>query len=317
MAHEIDMTGGKANMMYVGKRPWHGLGHQFESAPSIEQALVASGLDWKVRCEQNYLADGRKSPSQTTVRCDTDAILGSVGVNYTPLQNDAMLEWFRPFLESEQADLHTAGSLFDGAKVWCLAKIRSEGHDITGDGDVVESYILLSNSHDGSRAVRVGFTPIRVVCSNTLAMAHGAGESRLIKVLHTSGIGTTLTAIREVMNTVTRQFEATAEQYRKLARTSCNRDDMRKYVRLVLGVKNDEKMTSQAERKMGEGEIIACANEGLGTHGRTYWDAYNGVTEYLNYVASRTQDVRLDSLWFGQNAALSANALKIAIQLAG
>jgi hypothetical protein len=84
-------------------------------------------------------------------------------------------------------------------------------------GDEVEKYLLLSHGHDGSLAVRVGFTPVRVVCANTLSMAHGSDASKLIRVRHSKSLHENLANIREVMNLANAEFEATAEQYRLLA----------------------------------------------------------------------------------------------------
>jgi phage/plasmid-like protein (TIGR03299 family) len=97
-----------------------------------------------------------------------------------PLQNDQAFQFFDPFVSSGLVTLETAGSLREGKRVWILARI-AENSDvgIVGD-DIVRKYLLLSNSHDGTTAVRVGFTPIRVVCANTLAMAVRNGQSQLI-----------------------------------------------------------------------------------------------------------------------------------------
>src|SRR5205823_12189648 len=99
--------------------------------------------------------------------------------------------------------------------------------------------------HDGSLAVRCGFTPVRVVCANTLAMAHGDDASKLIRVKHTKDVLENLANVREVMDLANQQFEATAEQYRRLARKSINQDDLRKYVRRVLKIEDDRQASTR------------------------------------------------------------------------
>lgn len=325
MAAELDMTTGKAGMMFVGNEPWHGLGHRFAEPPTIEQAIPAAGLDWDVllqpliaEADADKVADHRRYvPAALTVRSDTNAILGVVGPTYKPLQNREMFEWFRPLVQTEQVHLETAGSLYDGKTVWCLAKMDAKNADITGDGDAVAKYLMLSNSHEGDRAVRVGFTPIRIVCWNTLQMAIQDARSKLVKVLHTKGVRTSLDELRKVMNLANAQFEATADQYRKLHRKGISKDDLRKYVITVLDLDKpaaDDKLTTQAKTKIDA--IMEMAISGRGNTGKTLWHAYNGVTEFLSYTSSRTKDVRMDSLWFGEAANLSARALKIAIDLA-
>src|SRR5262249_13163268 len=155
-------------------------------------------------------------------------LFGVVGPGYTPVQNSEAFGWFQPLIEDGAVSLHTAGSLQGGRKVWMLAKVNKPALEIA-EGDAVERFVLLSNSHDGSRAVRVGFTPIRVVCSNTLRMAHDADDeaTRLIKVLHTKNVLVALDRLREMMNVANASFEATAEQYRKLAAFRISRADLR------------------------------------------------------------------------------------------
>lgn len=320
MGHGLNATdNGEKSMLFTGETPWHGLGTRFEIAPTIDQAKEHPCMDWRVKLFPNtFIGDDgqqRNSKSCAVMRMDTGRVFGTVGVDWKPVQNCEMLEWFRPFVESGMATIHTAGALYDGEKVWCLAKLDGPNLEIA-DGDEIARFVLLSNAHDGSRAVRVGFTPIRVVCQNTLSMAHGAEGSKLIKLLHTKNVLQNLTDIRETMNLANQQFEATAEQYRALARKGINQADLRKYVKTVLGVEKDEdaELTGQCLTKIRE--IEACAKEGRGTRGKTLWDAYNGFTEYLNYGASRKQDTRLESLWFGQNLSLSAKALQVAFDMA-
>ncbi len=89
--------------------------------------------------------------------------------------------------------------------MWALAKIRDGNMDV-GSKDSVAHYILLSNAHDGSVAVRIGFTPIRVVCNNTLTMAHASKASKLLKVRHTQNLLSNLEMVREIMNVAVTNF---------------------------------------------------------------------------------------------------------------
>jgi phage/plasmid-like protein (TIGR03299 family) len=156
-------------------------------------------------------------------------VLGVVGPRYAVLQNDDAFAWFEPFLDAREAALHTAGSLRNGSRIWVLAKLNREPL-VVAQGDEVEKYLLLSHSHDGSLAVRIGFTPVRVVCANTLAMAHGADASKLLRVKHTRDVHENLANIRVIINLANAEFQATAEQYRLLARKSINQEDLERYV---------------------------------------------------------------------------------------
>jgi phage/plasmid-like protein (TIGR03299 family) len=187
---------------------------------------------------------------------------------------------------------------------------------VIAPGDEVEKFVLLSHSHDGSLAVRVGFSPIRVVCSNTLAMAHGSAASQLIRCKHTKDIQKNLENIRETMNLANQEFEATAEQYRLLARKSINQADLNKYIRRVLKVE-DEPSTRM---KNTIDEIIGLCESGKGNDlpsiKNTLWSSYNGVTEWLSYQRGNNQNNRLNSLWFGDSANINKNALNTALEMA-
>lgn len=344
-------------MGYVGAVPWHGLGKSvtdesamYDSAKFIKEC----GLDWEAEKRQLKRdkhvpfvnADGANvapvfnvetvlANAWEVVRSTDQAVLAdSVGARYTILQNKDAFGWFQPWLDAKEAALHTGGALFDGSRIWALAKLNRDPMEIAA-GDIVEKYVLLSHSHDGSLAVRVGFTPIRVVCWNTLSMAHSADASKLIRLKHSKKIHANLENLRNVMNLVNSEFEATAEQYRLLQRKSINQADLRKYIKTIFEVDADDKviwLTDGKERtkEMKElvstrilgimDDVIELCESGKGNNlpsvSGTYWSAYNGVTEYLSYVNGRNEDNRLNSLWFGQNNTMNRKALATAVEMA-
>jgi phage/plasmid-like protein (TIGR03299 family) len=312
MAHQVE------SMMYTGQVPWHGLGKFLNAPPTIAAGIAAAGLDWSVALEPLQLAapDGRKVDHFATVRQSDRSILGVVGPHYRPLQNAESFAWFQPFLDSGELELHTAGSLQAGRKVWVLAKFVRPGMEIA-EGDTVKKYLLLSNSHDGTQSVRVGFTPIRVVCANTLSLAHRDNASQLLRVAHTKSVKVTLDQIRDVVNTANQCFEATAEQYRKLARAKINRTDLRRYIRKVFDVAEDEKVSTRQQNIFDTIERYFDTGRGakIPSIKGTAWVAYNAVNEYLAYEAGRNQDSRLNALWFGAGAQTDRRALELAIQL--
>ena len=306
-------------MMFVGATPWHGLGNQLDEAPTVSEAITAAGLDWEVGLKDLFTQEGTPVPARATYRKTDNSILGVVGPRYTPLQNSDAFDWFQPFLDAGECQLHTAGSLHSGQKVWVLAQLNRDNSEIV-KGDEVCKFILLSNSHDGTTAIRVGYTPIRVVCVNTLAAAHSKSSgSKLIRIRHTRSSKNNLEQVRDIMDNINAEFEATAEQYRFLASKNFNQADVRRYVKVLLGIEGtaDDDIKTRTRNIMDE---ILTLVEGpkqaaVGVRG-TWWAAYNGFNEYLNYNKGRTSDNRLDSLWFGQNANDNSKALDTALQFA-
>jgi phage/plasmid-like protein (TIGR03299 family) len=315
MAHELE------TLAYFGGLPWHRLGTALEEGDLYDwpSASRKAGLDWEVELVPLVTADTQARVTHRAVRRTSDGrVLGIVGPRYTPLQNKDAFAWFQPFLDAREAALHTAGSLKSGSRVWVLAKLNRDPL-VIASGDEVEKFILLSHGHDGSLAVRCGFTPVRVVCANTLAMAHGSDASKLIRVRHTESVLENLANVREVMDLANAEFEATAEQYRRLARRSVNQADLRKYVKRVLKVESEEDISTRSKNIVEEITRLAEAGRGndLPSIRGTYWSAYNGVSEWLTYNRGRGEDNRLNSLWFGGSALTNRHALGVALDMAG
>ena len=305
-------------MMFVGATPWHGLGNQVESDITVADAIVAAGLDWEVGLKDLQTVDGVPVNHRATYRKTDGSILGVVGPRYTPLQNRDSFDWFQPFLDAGECALHTAGSLHSGQKVWVLAQLNRDNSEIV-TGDEVSKCILLSNSHDGTTAIRVGYTPIRVVCANTLAWAHSNTNSQLIRIRHTRSSKSNLENVRDIMDNINAGFEATAEQFRFLASKDFNQADIRRYVKVMLGIEGtiDGDIKTRTRNIMDEILALVEGPKQSATNVRgTWWAAYNGYNEYLNYNKGRTEDNRLDSLWFGANANDNNKALNKAMEFA-
>jgi phage/plasmid-like protein (TIGR03299 family) len=314
MPHEIE------SIAFAGQTPWHGLGTRLSEEELYDWPRVCekAGLNWDVELTPLVTADTQAAVAHKAVRRTTDGrILGVVGPRYAPLQNSQAFAWFQPFLNAREAALHTAGALRQGSRVWVLAKLNRDPL-VIAQGDEVEKFILLSHGHDGSLAVRVGFSPVRVLCSNTLALAHRSDASKLIRLKHTRDVLENLTNVREIVDAANAEFVASAEQYRLLARRDINQADLRKYVRRVLKVDDREEISTRTAIQIEQ--IIRLFETGRGNDlasiRGTYWAAYNGVSEWLGYERGRSPQSRLDSLWFGDSAVANRRALEIALEMA-
>jgi phage/plasmid-like protein (TIGR03299 family) len=318
MSHEVE------SMLYVNEVPWHGLGLRLEKPPTTREAILAAGLDWNVSLKPLCIKEDQTDVGwNATVRDTDNSILGVVGPTYKPLQNVDAFSFFDPFVESGVATLETAGSLKMGKRVWILAKVAGDPVEIVKD-DAIERFILLSNGHDGTLAVRVGFTPVRVVCSNTMGMAHGDKASKLLRVRHTNKTVDTLTVIRDTMKVLNAEFEATTDQFKLLAKLQVTPADLKKYIRKVFQpkiVEVSEEMGVQVDDADGRADKIlnlVLPHYEKECHATpsidgTMWAAYNAVTSYLTHERGRSVDNRLDSLWFGDSKNVNQRALQLAM----
>jgi phage/plasmid-like protein (TIGR03299 family) len=312
MAHKVE------KMVFAGATPWHGLGTEINQETSFWDSFELAGLDWEVDTKPLFTGDGEKVSHRAAYRVSDGRILGIVGKRWTPLQNRDAFEIFEPLVDAGEMVIHTAGSLRNGERIWALCQLNQDNSEIVA-GDEVAKFVLLSNGHDGKLAVHFGFTPIRVVCANTEALARGSKASKLVRVRHSRFVKQNVQDLRNVMNFANQEFEATAEQYRYLASKGINSEDLDKYIKIVLGIgeKSADEMTTRSKNIVSSIEDLFEGGRGsdiAGVRG-TYWGAYNAVTEYLNYSKGRTANNRMDSVWLGQNGTMNQKALDTALEL--
>lgn len=162
------MAANVESMFYVREKPWHGLGVRVQEAPSSSDALIQAGLDWKVLQEPIYTEKEEVIEGYKANIRDTDRkALGVVTDRYKVIQNQEAFA-FTDELLGEGVRYETAGSLQGGRRVWLLAHMP---HEYIISGERISPYLIFSNTHDGSGAIKVALTPIRVVCQNTLNLA--------------------------------------------------------------------------------------------------------------------------------------------------
>ena len=321
MPHDID------NMMYFGETPWHGLGTKVDRPATAAEAITAAGLDWEAVKAPVFAKHGRGETlvpdtfammrSDRMVGADA-VILGMVGSQYEPIQNRDAFRFFDPIVGEGAAVYHTAGSLGQGERVWILAKLPSE-IKIT-DQDITEKYLLLFNSHDGSGAAQVKFTPIRVVCQNTLSIAL-KGES-LIKVAHTRGASTRMEEVHKAINFINTTYQALEDKMQRLACIELDEKRLAQYMDIVFpidDVRDQKKRVKMEQQRKGAIYLYANGkgNTAKGVQG-TLWAAYNGITEYADHrmvAGTRSQSGRVERLWFGDAARLKATAFDTAVEL--
>lgn len=353
MAHEIDTTTGKASIFTGnGQKPWHGLGVTIAGQATSAEAIKLAGLDWSVLqlplfAELNGAGTLRiETPDRANVRSDTGALLGTVGAQYQPLQNSEAFAFMDGIVGEGQAAYHTAGAVFGGKKVWMLAKLPRTIK--TTRKDVSECYLLLTNCHDGTEAMRFLTTTVRVVCNNTLSLSLNAAGQSGVWYRHTGDLSAKLGEARKMLGmadeaiteleTATQKLAATKLTAKELGdyaqtlfphddehcaalvkRMAKEKDDRAQLMRQLLA--NHEELTEQT-RKRNEGiveQILANhENERQAVAKRgTAWAAYNAVSEWVDWQrGSRTADKHFATTLFGKGNDLKIDALDLAVAYA-
>lgn len=230
------------SMFYTGREtPWHGLGVQVENAPTSADAIRLAGLNWKVIQQSVYTENGIKIEGyNANVRDNDGKALGIVGSRYSIVQNEDAFR-FTDDLLGEGVTYETAGSLKDGKVIWLLAKMPKK-YEILGDE--VTPYIVFTNTHDGSGAVRVAMTPVRVVCNNTLNFALNTAK-RTWSARHTGNIDNKLDDALETLKFADQYMEATKATFEDLYKIKLNEFEVRQVIADIVPI-NEEAMAKTA-----------------------------------------------------------------------
>jgi phage/plasmid-like protein (TIGR03299 family) len=246
------------NKVFVtGEPAWHGLGRVVETAQTAKQAIELAGLDYGIEKREIFFTskniDANKflkhSDNCLIVRKDNDAVLGITTPKYQIIQNSEAFNFFDVVVGEGQAIYHTAGALGKGERIWILAKLPK--NIVIGKDDVVEQYLCLTNSHDGKSSLRMYFTPIRVVCQNTLNMSMQDAKNG-ISMRHTGNI---INKVEESLRVLGisinyyQQFEKIIQQFEE---TPFNVEQANKYFDTILGVNDSEEVSTRKGNQKDE-----------------------------------------------------------------
>lgn len=238
------MSANVETMFYVRNVPWHGLGTRVMEAPASSEALKLAGLDWKVLQEPVYTENGELIRGYKANVRDTDRkVLGVVTDRYKVVQNQDAFA-FTDALLGQGVRYETAGSLMGGKKVWLLAHMPRE-YIISGER--ISPYLVFSNTHDGSGAVKVAVTPIRVVCSNTLNLAL-ASAKRSWSMVHTGDIKSKLGEAKKTLFLADAYMESLGKEFEVLQRQEMTEKKVREYISQLLPA--DENATDQQKKNI-------------------------------------------------------------------
>ena len=238
------MAANVESMFYVRETPWHGLGTKVLEAPASKDALQLAGLNWRVMQEPIYtameeLVDGYKA----NVRDSDRKVLGVVTDRYRVIQNDEAFA-FTDELLGAGVKYETAGSLQGGRKVWLLAHMP---HEYIISGERISPYLLFSNTHDGSGAIKVALTPIRVVCQNTLNLAL-ARAKRSWSMIHTGDIREKMQEAKDTLFLTEKYMDELGKEFEALRMRKLTDKQVMEYIEILLPIEDGS--TPQQEKNM-------------------------------------------------------------------
>ena len=276
------MAANVETMFYTRKKPWHGLGVRVEEAPTSEAALIMAGLDWKVVQESVCTETGEVIPGyKLNVRDRDRKVLGVVTDRYKIIQNREAFA-FTDSLLKEGVRYETAGSLQEGKRVWMLARLPRE-YIIAGER--ISPYLVFSNTHDGSGAVKAALTPVRVVCNNTLNLALRTA-SRSWSMMHTGNIKDKIEEAKGTLFMAEKYMDNLGGEFELLRKQRITEAQVKDYIERLIPIEDNatpiqEKNTKRLRRDLTERYYEAPDLKDLGNNAYRF---VNAVSDFATHA---------------------------------
>lgn len=303
--------------MFAGVRPWHEFGTRLPLNIKADEAIVTAGLDWEVVLKEFEVENQAVERYRATVRSSDKKVLGIVQERYTPIQNAEMFAFAESLVKIGGAHYHTAGALDGGRRVWILLELN----DVikVGKGDITKKYLLLTGSHDRTASFRCLFTPIRVVCQNTLNAAL-RGSAMGVSIRHTTTAVDRMKLATATLGAAQKDFDVFSQFTAHLATKKFDSKMLKTFVEQVFpSDKDEDEIPTQLQTKRDN--VIYLFDHGKG-HDKikgTAWAALNAVVEFADYAYGRkgaTAEKRAASVLYGSAALLKQDATDIMQKLA-
>lgn len=276
------MSANVESMFYVRETPWHGLGTKVMEAPDSEGALIAAGLNWNVI--QEPIFTGGNEPIRgykANIRDSDRRVLGVVTDRYKVIQNHEAFA-FTDELLGQGVRYETAGSLQDGKKVWLLAHMP---HEYIISGERISPYLLFSNTHDGSGAIKVALTPIRVVCNNTLNLALSTAK-RSWSMVHTGDIRSKMQEARDTLFMAERYMDELGKEFEALRLKKLSDQKVMEYIEILLPVEEGStpQQIKNIERLREDMKIRYFDAPDLQDTGKNAYRFINAVSDFATHA---------------------------------
>ena len=332
MAHNLNFNEqtGKHSFFSVKEKAWHGLGQIVEGFPTSAEAIKHAGLDYTVEKRKLFTYDNENNIADedveikipeievhnyfATVRTDNSNVLGVVGKDYEVVQNKDAFTFFDAIVGGDGIQYETAGALGKGERIFITAKLPD--YIKVGKDDLIEQYLFLTTSHDGGGSITAAFTPVRIVCNNTLNAAL-RNHSNAVKIRHTSNVKDRLEQAHRLMgitNNLSSELESIFNRWAKIRITD---PEVKKLIQLAL-VPNKEVLQNIQAGK--DDELSTCFKnmadtafeyamnndtQQLETTKGTLFGTYNAVTGYFQNVRNyKDEEAKIKSLLFGGTGQL-------------
>jgi phage/plasmid-like protein (TIGR03299 family) len=338
MSHDINYNHqtGKHSFFSVKEKAWHNLGQIITDYPTSAEAIKFAGLDYTVEKRTLFTFDNDNQNGITdviipeievpghyaTVRTDTEQVLGVVGKDYQVVQNIDAFSFFDSIVGNKDGILYeTAGSLGKGERIFITAKLPD--YIRVGKDDLIEQYLFLTTSHDGYGSITAAFTPVRIVCANTLNAAM-RNHSNCIKIRHTASAQDRLSQAHKLLG-ITNQLGAELEKvFNHWSNIRVTDNEVKRLVQRAMApnkeVLQNLQNNQQDELSTAYNNMVSSVMEYAfssptqqeATTKGTLFGAYNAVTGYFQNVRNYKDDEsKFKSIMYGTGLQRSQAAFDL------
>jgi phage/plasmid-like protein (TIGR03299 family) len=346
MAHDINYQSktGKHSFFSVKEKAWHGLGQIISDYPTSAEALKFAGLDYTVEKRNLFTYGDDTDPERddndvvmewrvdvpnyyATMRTDTDEVLGVVGRDYEIVQNVNAFQFFDSIVGGKDGILYeTAGALGKGEKIFITAKLPD--YIRVGKNDLIEQYLFLTTSHDGYGSITAAFTPVRIVCANTLNVAL-RNHSNCVKIRHTASANDRLKQAHQLMGITNQLAQEMEKIFNRWSRVRISDSSVKRLIQLAMAPnkkvlqnlhegKQDELSTTFNNMVSGVMEYaLSSPTQQEETTKGTVFGAYNAITGYFQNVRGYKDDeAKFKSIMYGTGLQRSQKAFDLCTDFA-
>jgi len=345
MAHNINYNeaAGKHSFFSVKEKAWHGLGQVISQYPTSAEAIQHACLDYTVEKRPLFTYDTANYTGNTgdgiiipeievpdffaTVRTDTEQPLGVVGKDYEVIQNVDTFSFFDSIVGGKGGIMYeTAGALGKGERIFITAKLPD--YIKVGRNDCIEKYLFLNASHDGTGSIYIAFTPVRIVCQNTLNAAM-RNHVNHVKIRHTASASDKLKEAHKMLG-ITNQLSTELEAiFNRWSRVRITDPELKKLIQLAMcpNKETHEKLTTgkHAELSSQFNNVVSSVfdyamtapSQQENTAKGTLFGAYNAVTGYFQNVRNfRDEESKFKSIIGGTGLQRNQTAFDLCTDFA-
>jgi len=300
---------------------WHNLGTIIDRPMNSEEALRLAHLDFLVKKAPMYFRTKESTEENPiykevpgyygTFREDTDYHLGIVESRYEVLQNFETFQIIDDIVGDLEAVYETAGALKGGKTIFITAKLPDY---IKVDEEVIDQYLIITNNHEGASSLRIFFSPIVVVCNNTLQCAI-KGTAKSISIRHSKNMKNILATVDkslEIINQLKVDLESTTEilmnkEVDSQSKVNSYFEQLHNQFKELQGPQCKFLDTMNEYYFEGIGQQQACRQD-------TAWGAYQAVTGWVcNYRNFRSSESKFKSLINGTSYKIMNQAKELAL----